>query len=149
MSIAYCCGTHSCKKKKKNWPSQNPPPNRHRPIIHPGNEFYVNNVYINKYTFLYLKNIAQLQPQLADKVAQQLIHSFISPRWDYCNGVLCRIPNKTLDRLQYVENFSARVFKCTRPPSPPPLFTSTSFQLSLVLTYKSLWPPLQTAEMAA
>ena len=35
-------------------------------------------------------------------LAETLIHALITSCLDYCNGVLCGVPNKRLDRPQYV-----------------------------------------------
>ena len=43
---------------------------------------------ITKASFFHLKNISRLWQYLSDSVTETLIHSFISSRLDYCNGVL-------------------------------------------------------------
>ena len=70
---------------------------------------------ITKSAFFHLKNISRLRPSLSDSVAEMLIHSFVTSRLDYCNGVLFGIPSKYLDRLQYVQNSAARVLTRTKP----------------------------------
>ena len=70
---------------------------------------------ITKPTICHLKNISRLWPSLSQLVAETLIHAFITSRLDYCNEVLSRLPSKTLDRLQYVQNSAARVLTRTKP----------------------------------
>ena len=102
---------------------------------------------VTKSALFHLKNTARLQPPLSDSVAEKLIHSFITSCLDYCNGVLFGVPNKTLDRLQYVQNSASRVLTRT---SPCQHITPTLIHLHwlpvkfrkkskiLLLTYKSL-----------
>ena len=70
---------------------------------------------ITKSAFYHLKNISRLQPSLSEPVAETLNHVFITSHLDYCNGILSRLPSKTLDRLQYVQNSAARVLTRTKP----------------------------------
>ena len=70
---------------------------------------------ITRSAFYHLKNISRLRPSLSDSVAETLIHAFVTSRLDYCNGVLFGVPNKYLDRLQYVQNSAARVLTHTKP----------------------------------
>ncbi len=69
---------------------------------------------VTKSAFFHLRNISRFRPSLTDSVAETLIHSFITSRLDYCNAVLYGVPNKTLDRLQHVQNSAARVLTRTK-----------------------------------
>ncbi|KAG1960363.1 hypothetical protein F2P79_006255 [Pimephales promelas] len=60
------------------------------------------------------QNISRLQKCLSNSVAETLIHSFITSRLDYCNGILFGLPSKATDRLQYVQNSAARVLTRTK-----------------------------------
>ena len=42
------------------------------------------------------------------------VHSFVSTRLDYCNSVLYGIADNQLQRLQSVQNATARLVTCTR-----------------------------------
>ncbi|KAL3051684.1 hypothetical protein OYC64_001841 [Pagothenia borchgrevinki] len=101
---------------------------------------------VTKSAFFHLRNIARLRLSLSASVAETL-HAFVTSRLDYCNSVLFGVPNKTLDRLQYVQNCAARVLTNTKPwqhITPTlihlhwlPVKSRISYKI-LLLTYKSL-----------
>ncbi|KAK0143333.1 Interleukin-1 receptor-like 1 [Merluccius polli] len=80
----------------------------------------------------HLNNISRLLPSLTDSMAETLIHAFITSHLDCCNGVLSRVPNRALERLQDVHNSTAKVISrktqslaAHHPHShPPPLAAS-------------------------
>lgn len=84
--------------------------------------FQVNVTWKNiKVQLLNLKNNVRLRPSRTDSVAEKLIHSSISPRLEYCSGVLFGpVPNKTLDSFQYVQNSAARVLAPGPGSTSPP-----------------------------
>nr|XP_008278996.1 PREDICTED: uncharacterized protein LOC103356573 [Stegastes partitus] len=41
--------------------------------------------------------------------AERLLHAFVSSRLDYCNALLIRIPGRSLQKLQYIQNCAARI----------------------------------------
>lgn len=84
--------------------------------------FQVNVTWKNiKVQLLNLKNNVRLRPSCTDSVAEKLIHSSISPRLEYCSGVLFGpVPNKTLDSFQYVQNSAARVLAPGPGSTSPP-----------------------------
>ncbi len=62
-----------------------------------------------KTSFFHLRNISRLRPMLTLADAEKLVHAFISSRLDYCNALLIRIPGKSLQKLQYIQNSAARI----------------------------------------
>lgn len=62
----------------------------------------------------YLKTTSRLWPSPSDSVADDMIHVFIAFLGS-CNGILFGLPNKALDRLQYVQDSAARVLTRSKP----------------------------------
>ena len=52
---------------------------------------------------------AQYKAYLSQDAAETLIHSFITSRVDYCNGLLHGLPAYQLQKLQRVQNAAARL----------------------------------------
>uniref|UniRef100_A0A3P9LSI1 Reverse transcriptase domain-containing protein n=1 Tax=Oryzias latipes TaxID=8090 RepID=A0A3P9LSI1_ORYLA len=59
--------------------------------------------------FYHLKNIAKLSHILSRSEMEMLIHAFISTRLDYCNSIFTCLNEKSLERLQVVQNAAARL----------------------------------------
>lgn len=59
------------------------------------------------------------------------IIKFATSRLDYCSGVLFRVPSKTTDRLQDVQNSGFLPIPSLGNTSPPPLNTDTGFQFQV------------------
>jgi hypothetical protein len=57
----------------------------------------------------HLRNIGAIRHLLTDSSSQQLVHSFITSRLDYCNSLLIGLPDSQLNRLQRIQNNAARV----------------------------------------
>jgi len=62
----------------------------------------------------HLRNIGAIRHLLTDSSAQQLVHSFITSRLDYCNSLLIGLPDSQLNRLQRIQNNAARVVSKTK-----------------------------------
>ena len=54
---------------------------------------------------------------VTEGTARQLVQSIVVSRLDYCNGLLCSIPDVLMDKLQKSQNTAARIVTCTRSPS--------------------------------
>ena len=66
---------------------------------------------ICKSAFFHLKNIDSIRNMLTDDACNQLIHSLVTVRIDYCNSLLYGMPDSTLFRLQKGLNTAARILK--------------------------------------
>ncbi len=65
-------------------------------------------------SFFKLRMISKIKPFLSQKNLEKVIHAFIISRLDYCNSLYYGAQNKVLDRLQMVQNASARMLTGTR-----------------------------------
>ncbi len=66
-----------------------------------------------KMSFFQLRLISKIKPFLSRKVLEKFIHVFIFSRLDYCNSLYYGVHDKSLDRLQLIQNAAARLL--TRP----------------------------------
>ena len=57
----------------------------------------------------HLRNIGSIRRNLTKSATEQLVHSLISSRLDYCNSLLCGVPDTQLNRLQRLQNTAARI----------------------------------------
>ena len=62
--------------------------------------------------FYYPYNIRHIRKYLSKEHIEQLIHAFVTSRLDYCNGLLYRVPECQIKKLQCVMNGSARLIYC-------------------------------------
>ena len=62
--------------------------------------------------FYYLYNIRHIRKYLSRKSTERLVHTFITSRLDYCNGLLYDAPEYQIKKLQRVMNASARLVYC-------------------------------------
>ena len=67
-----------------------------------------------KTAFYHLRNIAKIRNCLSQDNAETLVHAFISSKLDFCNALLYGLPQSVIDRLQYVQNCTARLVTRTR-----------------------------------
>ena len=65
-------------------------------------------------SYAHLRRIAAIRASLSFHTAEQLIHAFISSRLDFCNSLLTGLPQQSLNRLQKVQNASARLLTRTK-----------------------------------
>ncbi len=65
------------------------------------------SIWVEKTTqrFLECRNIAKLRNRMAEK----LVHAFMTSRLDYCNALLGGCPSSSINKLQIVKNAAARV----------------------------------------
>ena len=103
--------------------------------------------HICRTTHFHLRSIGAVRNLLTESVTEQLIHSLVMPRLDYCNSLLNRVQGYKLKRLQRMQNIAARIVsKCPYRDHITPVLESLHwlpvkyrilFKL-LLLTYKSL-----------
>ena len=97
--------------------------------------------------FLQLRNIAKIRPILSPTVLEQLIHTFIFSRLDYCNSLYICLSQSSLKRLQLIQNTAARLLtRTSRRSHITPVLVSlhwlpVKFRINykiLLITYKAL-----------
>lgn len=67
-----------------------------------------------KSSFYHLRLLSKVKPFLSFNLFEQVMHAFISSRLDYCNALYKGISQRTLSRLQLVQNSAARLLTGTR-----------------------------------
>ena len=68
---------------------------------------HVNKIVSHCYKLL--KDIGKIRKVLSDKHTEMLVHSVISSRIDYCNGLFFNMSKKNINKLQKVQNAAARL----------------------------------------
>lgn len=62
-----------------------------------------------KSSFFMLKNLGKIRNHFDKPSFEILIHAFISSKLDYCNSLFINLPNCTLNSLQAIQNYAARL----------------------------------------
>ena len=55
-------------------------------------------------THFHLRNIGRIRNLITTDAAAQLIHALISSRLDFCNSILCNLPNNKIMRFIIIKN---------------------------------------------
>ena len=64
-----------------------------------------------------LRNLSFIRKSLTKDAAEKLIHALISSRLDFCNSVLSGLPLQQINRLQSLQNSTARLLTLTKKTS--------------------------------
>jgi hypothetical protein len=75
-------------------------------------EQHVSNVARNAY--YHLRRIAKIRSHLTQDACAAVINAMVTSRLDFHNGLLLGVPDKTLRKLQLVQNSAARLLTGTR-----------------------------------
>ena len=62
----------------------------------------------------YLRTIGRIRKYLTAESSKSAVISLVTSRFDYCNGLLCGIPEELICKLQRVQNNAARVITLTK-----------------------------------
>ena len=65
-------------------------------------------------THFHIRNIGRIRNLLTFNATAQLIHTLITTRLDFCNGIIYNLTNNTIERLQWIQNQAACML--TRSP---------------------------------
>ena len=63
--------------------------------------------------FFHLRNISSIRKYISRHTVEIFFHAFITSRLDFCNSLLYGLPQKTIKRLQHVQNAAARMVALT------------------------------------
>ena len=72
---------------------------------------FINNGCKSAFSQLY--NIRKIRKYLTTNTSKTLVHAMITSRIDYCNSLLCGLPDNCLNKLQRVQNAAARLITGT------------------------------------
>ena len=70
-------------------------------------EQQVNSV--SRSGYYQLRNIGHIRRYLTNNATKSLVNGLVTSRLDYCNVLLCGMPQTTLNKLQQVQNRAARI----------------------------------------
>ena len=72
---------------------------------------FINNTCKSAFSQLY--NIRRIRKYLTTDTSKTSVHAMITSRIDYCNSLLCGLPDNSLNKLQRVQNAAARLITGT------------------------------------
>ena len=76
---------------------------------------HINQVAsVSKSVRYHLRNLGFIRKYLNRTATEQLVHAFISSRLDFCNSLLYNLPQNLIDKLQRLQNASARLVTLSR-----------------------------------
>ena len=83
-------------------------------IFDPELSFVTHKKNTSRIAFFHLRNITKIRKMLSVHDAENLVHSFVTLRLDYCNAHLSGCANASLKPLQLVQNAAARILTRTK-----------------------------------
>ena len=63
---------------------------------------------VSKSYFYQIRNIGRIRPYITENACKTLVCSLVTSRLDYCNALLYGLPASVIQRLQRIQNTSAR-----------------------------------------
>ena len=69
---------------------------------------------ICKTCHFHLTNISKIRTYLDLEFTEAIIHAFVTTNLDYCNSIIYGLPKILLNRLQLVQNRTARIVTFTK-----------------------------------
>ena len=67
--------------------------------------------------YFHLSNIGAIRRYLNNETAAQIIHAFVTSKFDYCNSLFYKLPDKSLNRLKKIQNTAVRIITRCNPPT--------------------------------
>ena len=87
-------------------------------VIFDANMTFHNHIsHVAKSVRYQLRNLSHIRKFLSRRATEQIVHSLISSRLDFCNAILNNIPEYQLKRLQRLQNSAARLVTLTKGSS--------------------------------
>lgn len=65
--------------------------------------------YMRKYSYFHIYNIEKIRKYLDRICMEQLVHTFIISRVDYCNSLLRGLPSNVVQIFQRIQSVAARI----------------------------------------
>ena len=94
-------------------------------------DYHISNICRSSY--FQIRQLRQIRSSLTQTTAIQLANALVSSKLDYCNSLLYKLPETSLQRLQRIQNSLARV-----------VIPSTKFRDHITPVLKKLhWLPIQ------
>ena len=62
-----------------------------------------------KSSFFMLRNLGRVRNHFDQASFETLVHAFVSSKLDYCNSLFINLPNSTINGLQAIQNYAARL----------------------------------------
>ena len=69
---------------------------------------------VSKTCYMHIRNISKIRKLVNQETAHTMVRCMVLSRLDYCNALLYSLPVKNLQKLQAIQNASARVITQTR-----------------------------------